>query len=145
MTKAQGYWQFLKAVACWPSEVRWLSWPPRRRKWRTRRGSSYRDVLTGKTISCDSGRLLDRFTCAPNLVLPSGLPSAASDLHDVACQYAQWDDGSWMTIEDAARILHNVLTLEGWPTGIVALYTHGVLSLSARAFWNAHEDGRPRA
>ena len=145
MTTTQGCWQFAKALALWPTEVRWLRIPPRRRRWRTRRGSSWRDPITGRTISCDAGRLLDRFTFAPNLTLPSGQPSAASDLHDVACERGTWDDGAWMTIQDAARVLRFVLDAEGWPAGIVAIYTRGVLSLSARALWNAHDDGRPRA
>jgi hypothetical protein len=145
MTTAQGYLYSLRALLLWPREVRWWPLPPRRRKWRTLRASSYYDRPTGKLISCPAGMLVDRFTMAPNLILPGGIPSGASDLHDVACARARWDDGTWMTIWDAERVLRRTLIIEGWPRCVVDLYSCGVVSMAARAAWNAIGDGRPRA
>jgi hypothetical protein len=143
MTTGQGYWQFAKAVALWPArEWDWRHW--RKRTWQLTHTVVYTD-RHGRTLTAPCRMAYDMFTCAPNLMLPSGEPSDAAAIHDVAHKLARWDDGSHMTFAESVFAFDDVMFREGWPIGIRQIYVDGVAGHIARDMWNRHNDGRPRA
>jgi hypothetical protein len=143
MTRLQGYWQLFKAVALWPvREWNWRRW--RKRTWRLTHTVVYQD-RHGRTLTAPCGMVYDRFTLAPNLILPTGEVSDAAAIHDLAHNRGKWDDGSWMTFTDSVWAFNDIMFREGWPVGIRRLYHNGVSSDIARDAWNSHKDGRPRA
>jgi hypothetical protein len=143
MTSAQGYWQFIKALALWPvREWDWRRW--RKNTWQLCHTIVYTDKHN-RVLTVPKGLWYDRFTMAPNLVRPFGGASDAAPVHDFAFRRAKWDDGTWMTFWDAVEAFDDILFREGWPLGVRQLYHDGITSGVARDLWNAYKDGRPRA